>query len=125
MNRGVVLPQLAQSGTFPATAGFRDGWCGLNQLRKVLAGIGGDGFVIALAGETGGQTFGQLMFCKRPLSPAASRKASLFVGLRYAPASSKTGPAGSKKHQSHFAPAPTFFHFFVALNDYFRYSAYS
>src|ERR1035437_9663552 len=34
------------------------------------------------------------MFCKRPLSTEAARRARLFVGLRYAPASSKPGPAG-------------------------------
>ncbi len=34
------------------------------------------------------------MFCKRPLSAGATRRARLFVGLRYAPASSKPGPAG-------------------------------
>src|ERR1035437_5206584 len=33
------------------------------------------------------------MFCKRPLSTGAARRARLFVGLRYAPASSKPGPA--------------------------------
>jgi hypothetical protein len=62
------------------------------------------------------------MFCKGPLSPGGARRARLFVGLRYAPASSKSGPAGGKflpsaraqhpslilfPQQSHFVPAPT------------------
>ena len=62
------------------------------------------------------------MFCKGPLSPGGACRARLFVGLRYAPASSKPGPAGEEflpsgkdgiivsfcsPQQSHFVPAPT------------------
>src|SRR5258705_9826199 len=36
------------------------------------------------------------MFCKRLLSLGVARRARLFVGLRYAPASSKPGPAGER-----------------------------
>jgi hypothetical protein len=191
VNGGVVLPQLTQPGAFPAAAGLGSDRSCLHQLWKVLAGIGGDGFAVALEGKAGsqfvghelivgrslegqeglqkrlhfgrpefavvatgaldrervgmlqpgrtqskemratdvqelggsiriefapvesgerleqerqGQTFGQLMFCKQPLSPAKPRKARLFVGLRYAPASSKPGLAGSFTPKSHFVP---------------------
>ena len=67
-----------------------------------------------LAEELQGEPFGELMFCKRPLSRGGVRRARLFVGLRSAPASSKPGPADERfcplertTPQSHFVPAPT------------------
>jgi len=59
------------------------------------------------------EAFGKLMFCMGPLSPRRARRARLFVGLRYAPASSKPGSAGGRPspilfpQESHFVPAPT------------------
>ena len=49
-----------------------------------------------LVEELSGKTFGELMFCTRPLSLGGARRARLFVGLRFAPASSKPGPAGER-----------------------------
>ena len=73
--------------------------------------------VEGLVQERYGETFGKLMFCKGPLSRSGARRARLFVGLRYAPASSKPGPAGRRllpswagQHQSLilFPPAVSF-----------------
>ena len=47
-----------------------------------------------LVEELYGKAFGKLVFCKRPLSLGDAHRARLFVGLRYAPASSKPGPVG-------------------------------
>jgi len=44
-----------------------------------------------LVEELQSETFGELMFCKRPLSRGGAPRARLFVALRYAPASSKPG----------------------------------
>src|SRR5487761_2149674 len=52
--------------------------------------------VAGLVQERQGETFGELMFCKGPLSTGASCRAGLFVGLRSAPAPSKPGPAGGR-----------------------------
>jgi len=65
-----------------------------------------------LVEERQGEAFGELMFFKQPVSPGVARRARLFVGLRYAPASSKPGPAGERipallrgqATQSHFVP---------------------
>ena len=40
-----------------------------------------------------GEASGQLVFFKRTSNRVRARRASPFVGLRYAPASSRTGPA--------------------------------
>ena len=64
-----------------------------------------------LVEELESETFGELMFCTRPLGGGVARRARLFVGLRFAPASSKPGPAGERilpswepAPQSHFVP---------------------
>ena len=58
-----------------------------------------------------GEASGQLVFFKRTSNPVRTRRASPFVGLRYAPASSRTGPAEGvsfcSPSQSPFVPAPT------------------
>ena len=41
-----------------------------------------------LVEELEGEAIGELMFCKRPLIGGAVGRARLFVGLRFAPASS-------------------------------------
>jgi len=55
---GVVLPQFAQAGPFPAAAGFGGGWGRTDQEWEVMAGVGGDGFAVALEGEAGGEFVG-------------------------------------------------------------------
>jgi len=52
--------------------------------------------VKGLAEERQGEALEKLVFCKGPLDAGVARRARLFVGLRYAPASSKPGPAGEE-----------------------------
>src|ERR1043165_1838760 len=181
MDGGIVLPEFAQAGAFPATARLGLALGQGDQRREVGAGISGNGSAVAVEGETsgqfighelvvgrplqrqeafqkqihvggpvrpgraagelgsegggltqpagaqpievstadveflgrgggvelarvegfkglveeqGGKAVGDLMFFKGQLHPALARWAKLFVGLRYAPASSKPGPAG-------------------------------
>jgi hypothetical protein len=51
---GVMLPQFAHTGPFPAAARLGGGRGGTDQEREVMAGVGGDGLAVALEGETGG-----------------------------------------------------------------------
>lgn len=51
---GVMLPQFAHTGPFPSAAGLGGGRGGTDQDREVMAGVSGDGFTVALEGETGG-----------------------------------------------------------------------
>jgi hypothetical protein len=51
---GVMLPQFTHTGAFPAAAGLGGGRGGTDQEREVMAGVSGDGFTVALEGETGG-----------------------------------------------------------------------
>jgi hypothetical protein len=51
---GVMLPQFTHPGSFPAAAGLGGGRGGTDQDREVMAGVSGDGFTVALEGETGG-----------------------------------------------------------------------
>ena len=51
---GVMLPEFTHPGAFPAAAGLGDGRGGTNQEREMMAGVSGDGFTVALEGETGG-----------------------------------------------------------------------
>jgi hypothetical protein len=67
--------------------------------------------VQGLQEERQGDAFEELVLFKDPLDPAAARRPRLFVGLRYAPASSKPGPAGGnscssqqQNRESHFVP---------------------
>ncbi len=188
MDGGVVLPQFAQTGPFPAAAGPGRGRGRTDQEREVSAGVSGDRFAVTDESEAGGQfvgdeliigrslerqeglqelldlggpggamvaageaegeggwllqpsgaqtkkvgptdaqelggggrvkvatvesverlveelegeTFGELVFCKRLLICGVARRARLFVGLRFAPASSKPGPANER-----FPPSP-------------------
>ena len=51
---GVVLPQFAHAGTLPAAAGLGRGRGHTDQEREVMAGVGGDGFAVALESEASG-----------------------------------------------------------------------
>ena len=193
---GIMLPQFAQAGAFPAAAGLGQGRGRADQQREVSAGVSGDGFAVADEGEAGGQfvgdelivgrplerqeglqklpdlggpggamvaageaegeggglpqpggaqaeevgpadaqelgggvrvqvaavesverlveelegeAIGELMFCKRPLIGGAVGRARLFVGLRFAPASSKPGPANERFPLSWEAAPPVSF----------------
>ena len=55
---GVVLPQFAHAGPFPAAAGLAGGRGRTDQQREVTAGVSGDGFAVALESETGGEFIG-------------------------------------------------------------------
>ena len=44
---GVVLPQFAQAGPFPAATGLGGGCGRTDQERKVTAGVSGDRFTVA------------------------------------------------------------------------------
>ena len=78
--------------------------------------------VQGLLKEREGNALAELMLFKGPMDARVACRARLFVGLRYAPASSKPGPAGESflpryqgrdsvsfcsPQQSHFVPAPT------------------
>ena len=54
VNRGIVLPQFAQAGSFPAAAGLGGRRGGTDQEREVTTGVGSDGFAVALEGEASG-----------------------------------------------------------------------
>jgi hypothetical protein len=49
-----MLPEFTHTGAFPAAAGLGDRRGGPDQKREVMAGVSGDGFTVALEGETGG-----------------------------------------------------------------------
>ena len=51
---GVVLPQFAHAGSFPAAAGLGYGRGRTDQEREVTASVGGNGFAVALESEAGG-----------------------------------------------------------------------
>ncbi len=178
---GIVLPEFAHWRTLPPAPGLGGRRRRADQQWEVSAGVGGDGFAVALEGEAGRQFIGdelvigrslerqevgeellhvggpgdamvasgevetegvrvlkpggaqaeemgaadlqklrggvgvevalvegvqdlleerqsdalkELVFCKGPLDGGGARRARPFVGLRYAPASSKPGPAG-------------------------------
>ena len=55
VNRGVVLPEFADAGPLPAAAGFGAGRGRVDEEREVTAGVGGDGFAVAVERESGGQ----------------------------------------------------------------------
>ena len=80
MNRGVVLPKLTQPGAFPAAAGLGDGRGCLDQPWKVLAGIGGDGFAVALESKTGGQFIRHKLIVGRSLKRQEGLQKSLNFG---------------------------------------------
>jgi len=80
--------------------------------------------VQGLLKEREGNALAELMLFKGPMDARVACRARLFVGLRYAPASSKPGPAGESflpryqgrdsvsfcsPQQSHFVPAPTIY----------------
>src|SRR5205807_10121525 len=67
--------------------------------------------VQGLQKERQGDALEKLVLFKDALDAAVARRARLFVGLRFAPASSKPGPADEtfllshqKKSESHFVP---------------------
>lgn len=104
---GMLKPGGAQAEEMGATDAQQFG----GSIRVQLPAIEG---VECLVEKRNGQALGQLMLFKGALNPGSARRARLFVGLRYAPASSKPGPAGRNipslilfPPQSHFVPAPT------------------
>jgi len=55
MDRGIVLPELANAGALPATAGLGAGRGRTEQLREVALDVGGHRLTVPVEGEPGGQ----------------------------------------------------------------------
>ena len=93
---GIMRPEFVPAGPLPAAAGFGEGLGRTDQEREVSAGVSGDRFAVTdgsverLVEELAGETFGELMFCPRPVSGGVARRAGFFVGLR------KARPCGRK-----------------------------
>jgi len=62
-----VLPEFADAGALPAAAGLEAGRGGADQEWEVAAGVGGDGFTVAVEGEAGGQFVGDELVIGRSL----------------------------------------------------------
>jgi hypothetical protein len=77
---GVMLPQFAHAGSFPAAAGFGDVRGRTNQEREVAAGVSGDGFAVALESEAGGQFIGDELVVGRSLERQEAFKELLDLG---------------------------------------------
>ena len=67
MDGGVVLPEFADAGTFPAPPRLGHGLQGADQQREVSAGMSGDGLAVAVEGETGDQFVGDQLVIGGPL----------------------------------------------------------
>jgi len=76
----VVLPQFAQASPFPAAAGPGSGPERADQQREVTAGVGGDGFAVALESEAGGQFIGDELIVGRPLEGQEGLQELLNLG---------------------------------------------
>ena len=64
---GVVRPKLPEPGSFPAAAGLGRAQGSADEERKVLAGVGGHGFAVALEGKAGGEFVGDELIIGRTL----------------------------------------------------------
>ena len=98
---GIMLPEFAQRSPFPAAAGLGDGRGRTDQKREVSAGVSGDRFAVAYAGEAGGEFVGDELIVGRPLEPGPAGERTL-LSWEPAPPVSFCSP-----RQSHFVPAPT------------------
>lgn len=58
MDRGAVLPEFADAGAFPSAPGFRDGKRLQDEVGKMRASVGSDGFSAAIEGEAGSKLIG-------------------------------------------------------------------
>src|ERR1051325_4722506 len=67
MDGGIVLPEFAQAGAFPATARLRWALGEGDRRREGGAGIGGNGSAVAVEGETSGQFIRHKLVVGRPL----------------------------------------------------------
>ena len=77
---GVVLPQFAQTGPFPAAAGLGRGRGRTDQEREVTVGVSGDGFAVALESETGGEFVGDELIVGRALEGQEGLQELLDLG---------------------------------------------
>ena len=64
---GIVLPEFAHLGALPAAPGLGDRSRGADQQGEVSAGVGGDGFAVALEGEAPRQFIGDELVIGRTL----------------------------------------------------------
>lgn len=67
VNGGIMLPEFAQAGPFPAAAGLGDGRGRTDQQREVSAGVSGDRFAVAYESKAGGQFVGDELIVGRSL----------------------------------------------------------
>src|ERR1051326_1598826 len=67
MDGGIVLPEFAQAGAFPATARLRLALGQGDQRGEVGGGMGGTGSAVAVEGKTSGQFIRHKLVVGRPL----------------------------------------------------------
>ena len=67
MDRGIVLPEFADAGALPATAGLGEGRGRADQEREVAPDVGGDRLPVPVEGEAGGQFVGDELVVGRSL----------------------------------------------------------
>ena len=118
----------AKGGRVLKPSGAQAEEMGAADIQQFSSGVGVELALIegvqGLLEERQGEALEELVFCTGPLDAGGVRMARLFVGLRYAPASSKPGHADESflpcragvyfslilfPQRSHFVPAPTAF----------------
>lgn len=67
VDRGIVLPEFAESGALPAAARLGNRCGRADQEWEVAAGKDGDGFAVAVEGEAGGEFVGDELVIGRAL----------------------------------------------------------
>ena len=77
---GVMLPEFAQAGAFPAAARLGSGRGRTDQEREVTAGVSGDGFAVALEAEAGGEFVGDELIVGRALEGQEGLQELLDLG---------------------------------------------
>src|ERR1043166_8530397 len=80
MDGGIVLPEFAQAGAFPATARLRLALGQGDQRREVGAGIGGNGSAGGVEGETSGQFIRHKLVVGRPLQRQEAFQKLIHLG---------------------------------------------
>ena len=67
VDRGVVLPEFADTGALPAATGLGEGRGRTDQQREVAMDVGGDRLTVPVEGEAGGQFVGDQLVIGWPL----------------------------------------------------------
>ena len=93
MDRGVVLPEFAHAGAFPAASGLgHRGQC-RDQFWKVPAGVCCDRFAVAVEGEAGGQLVRDQLVVGGPLQGQEGPQEALYL---QGPARVMVAPGGAQ-----------------------------